>query len=123
MQINAGFNGTRIYFADQPNLRDKQIEKIEIYVQGVGYAPSGLPNNAQTSTYLTLSNSDGNEFMQNISTLDILGIMRLQGSGTFNGTFTFAPTKVVFTKSFLSFINGHPTPLANGVIMFGVYYK
>lgn len=124
LKVPAGFTGSRIYFADQPNLRNKIIEKIEVY-NTLNNAPSGLPTDLENNTYFTFANDKGNEFLQNISSFDIIGIYRRNAKmQTFNGTFLFTPQSIVFTKSFISFPpNSSGVPSASYSVCVGVYYK
>jgi len=123
LKVPANTNSTRLYFQDQPNLRDKQIEKIEFY-NGISYAPSGVSCTlAEQTAFVTFADSNGDEFIQNMSIHEITGIQVFNAlANTFNFPFAFEPKNIVFPKSFVSYSVAAVVPTAYSLI-FGVYYK
>lgn len=126
LKVPANTSSSRFYFQDQPNLRNKIIEKIEYYDGiSVPFAPSGLPNTGLVSAYLTLADGNGNDFIQDINIYELNGIYSKFTNGnpiSFNAPFTIKPRNIVFTKSFISLSSVLALPNAYS-ICFGVYYK
>lgn len=126
LKVPANTNSTRLYFQDQPNLRNKIIEKIEYYdARSVPFAPSGVSNNGLISAFLTLADASGNDFVQDINIYEINAIYSKFIGGnpiSFNAPFTLKPRNIVFTKSYVSLSTPNPIPSAYS-ICFGVYYK
>lgn len=126
LKVPANTNSTRVYFQDQPNLRNKIIEKIEIYSSfAFPNAPSGVSNSLTSlEAFLTLSDSSGNDFIQDLNVWEINGIYYLTNSvpQNFNAPFCLKPKNVVFTKSYISYAISNPSINAYS-ICFGVYYK
>jgi hypothetical protein len=124
LQVPANSPNQKFYFADQPLLRDKIIEKIECYNNGtIQTAPSGYSSvQPNLNSYVTFATDNGREFIQNIPTWELIGINRTDSWQTLNGTFTFGPRRIVFPKSYV--LINTPTPIANTYsYIFGVYYR
>ena len=123
--VPANSPNQRFNFADQPLLRDKAIEKIECYNFGAvlqspqGYAV-GLPT---PNAYVTFATENGNEFIQNISAIELNGTLSYSGGfTTTNGGFTIGLRKIVFPKSYITYSAPAPVGTAYSFV-FGIYYK
>jgi hypothetical protein len=123
LQIPANSPNQRFSFTDQPLLRDKAIEKIEIYnFNGVYLSPAGynvaLPTN---NVYVTFATDGGDEFIQNIAAVEI-NAFTSTGLATINGGFSIGLRKIIFPKSYVTFNVAAPlgTPYS---FLFGIYYK
>lgn len=126
--IPANSPNQRFNIPDQPLLRDKAIEKIEVYNNLlIGAAPNGttclLPTN---SAYLTFADQSGFEFIQNQLYWEFNG---LYGNGnanansfTINGTFNIGLRKIVFPKSYITFNSSNPS-INPYTILLGIYYR
>lgn len=123
LKVLANTNSTRLYFQDQPNLRDKTIEKIEFYDR-ITLSPTGLNSGVGVqSSFVTFADSNGDEFIQNINIHELNGIYGNANTvNTFNKPFTILPRKIVFPKSFVSYSVPNPVPFAYS-ILFGIYYR
>jgi hypothetical protein len=127
LKVPANTTSTRVYFQDQPNLRNKIIEKVEFYDSFLlPNAPSGVANNlSQPTSFITFADGTGNEFVQEMNIFELIGFLSVPENGvpnSFNAPFTFKPRNIVFTKSYVSY--SFPNPLAFAYsICFGVYYK
>lgn len=124
--IAANSANTKYFFPEQPLLRGKLIDKIEYYPSaGADPAPSG--NSAGITvqtTFLTLVDENGDEFVQSLPIAEILGMFagftnRIEN---FNGPFTMSPRRIVWTKSYISYPASNSLP-NNFSALFGVYYK
>ena len=127
LKVPANTSSTRIYFQDQPNLRNKIIEKVEFYDSfSVPNAPSGLSNaTTQPTVFCTFVDPSGSEFVQDINLYELTGILSRPENGSpnsFNAPFTFKPRNIVFTKSYVAYSFSNPLVTAYS-ICFGVYYK
>lgn len=127
LKVPANTTSTKFYFQDQPNLRNKLIEKIEFYGSGAfEIAPSGTQNSTiAPASFVTFADSTGNDFIQDLNIYELQGILERpvnSNPASFNGPFTFKPRSIVFTKSFVSISAPNPG-VAAASICFGVYYK
>lgn len=126
LKVPANTTSTRVYFADQPNLRNKLIEKVEWYdSSAVPFGPSGLSNDVTNrNTFITLADKSGDEFVQDMSIYEITGIRSREQNlvNNFNAPFTIVPRNIVWTKSYVSFPVSNPA-LGAYTILIGVYYK
>lgn len=123
--VPANSPNQRFNFPDQPLLRDKAIEKIECYNFGAvllspqGYAV-GLPS---SNAYVTFATDNGNEFIQNISALELNGTLSYSGGyTTINGGFNIGLRKIVFPKCYITYSTAQPVGTAYSFV-FGIYYK
>jgi hypothetical protein len=112
----------KISFQDQPLLRDKAIYCVQ-WIQGIATSPSGNPVQlASANVFLTLATDNGNEFVQNQPFPENSPINNFGSYVNFNGSIAFAPRKVVFPKSFITYSVSSPLGIQYS-ILFGVYYK
>lgn len=125
--IPANSPNQKFNFPDQPLLRDKAIEKIECYNFGgnISESPQGYPLTLPTSNiYVTFATDNGNEFIQNISAIELNPINGYSAGAyiNMNGGFTIGLRKIVFPKSYITFSTSVSigTPYSFG---FGIYYK
>jgi hypothetical protein len=126
--IPANSPNQRFNIPDQPLLRDKAIEKIEVYNNLlIGKAPNGtncqLPTN---SAYLTFADQSGFEFIQNQLYWEFNGLYGNANadanSFTINGTFNIGLRKIVFPKSFVTFNSSNPSNNPYTILL-GIYYR
>ena len=123
--VPANSPNQRFNFPDQPLLRDKAIEKIECYNFSVTVAlsPQGYPVALPTqNVYVTFATNNGNEFIQNISGLELTGTLAYAGITSINGGFNIGLRKIVFPKSYITFSAAAPVGFAYSFV-FGIYYK
>lgn len=126
LQIPAGSPNQKFNFPDQPLLRDKAIEKIEVYNNSTNcltLSPAGyttlVPN---FNAYLTLVTDNGREFVQNILIWELIGVNAIASFMVMNGGFDIAPRKIVWPKSYITYNTGTVAG-ATYSWCFGVYYK
>jgi hypothetical protein len=120
--VPAGSPNQKISFQDQPLLRDKAIYCVQ-WIQGIATSPSGNPVQlASANVFLTLATDNGNEFIQDQPFPENSPINNLGSYVNFNGSVIFAPRKVVFPKSYITYSVSSPL-LIQYSILFGVYYK
>lgn len=123
--VPANSPNQRFNFPDQPLLRDKAIEKIECYNFGaVALSPQGYAVGLPTSNcYVTFATDNGNEFIQNISAIELNGTLSYSGGyTTTNGGFNIGLRKIVFPKSYITYSSATPVGTAYSFV-FGIYYK
>jgi hypothetical protein len=123
--VPANSPNQRFNFPDQPLLRDKAIEKIECYNFSVTVAlsPQGYPVALPTpNVYVTFATENGNEFIQNISGIELTGTLSYAGITSINGGFNIGLRKIVFPKSYITFSTASPVVGAYSFV-FGIYYK
>ena len=123
--VPANSPNQRFNFPDQPLLRDKAVEKIECYNFSVAVAlsPQGYPVALPTpNVYVTFATNNGNEFIQNISGIELTGTLSYAGITSINGGFNIGLRKIVFPKSFITFSAAAPVGAAYSFV-FGIYYK
>ena len=120
--VPANSPNQKISFPDQPLLRDKAIYCVQ-WIQGIATSPSGnTVQLASANVFLTLATDGGNEFVQNQPFPENSPINNLSSYVNFNGSVIFAPRKVVFPKSFITYSVSSPLVIQYS-ILFGVYYK
>lgn len=120
--VPAGSPNQKISFQDQPLLRDKAIYCVQ-WIQGIATSPSGNPVQlASANVFLTLATDNGNEFIQDQPFPENSPINNLGSYVNFNGSVIFAPRKVVFPKSYITYSVSSPLGIQYS-ILFGVYYK
>ena len=126
LQIPANSPNQKFNFPDQPNLRDKAIEKIEIYNNSslcLATAPSGFTTTVPNfNAYLTLVTDNGNEFVQNILVWELIGVNAYASFMTTNNGFNIALRKIVWPKSYITYNLGTVAG-ATYSWCFGIYYK
>ena len=123
--VPANSPNQRFNFPDQPLLRDKAIEKIECYNFGaVALSPQGYAVGLPTpNAYVTFATDNGNEFIQNISAIELNGTLSYAGGYlSINGGFNIGLRKIVFPKSYVTFASASPVGTAYSFV-FGIYYK
>ena len=123
--VPANSPNQRFNFPDQPLLRDKAVEKIECYNFSVTVAlsPQGYPVALPTpNVYVTFATNNGNEFIQNISGIELTGTLSYAGITSINGGFNIGLRKIVFPKSYITFSAAAPVGAAYSFV-FGIYYK
>lgn len=120
--VPAGSPNQKISFQDQPLLRDKAIYCVQ-WIQSIATSPSGNPVQlASANVFLTLATDGGNEFIQNQPFPENSPLNNLTSYVNFNGSVIFAPRKVVFPKSYITYSVSSPLGIQYS-ILFGVYYK
>lgn len=120
--VPAGSPNQKISFQDQPLLRDKAIYCVQ-WIQSISTSPAGNPVQlASANVFLTLATDGGNEFIQNQPFPENSPLNNLTSYVNFNGSVIFAPRKVVFPKSYITYSVSSPLGIQYS-ILFGVYYK
>jgi hypothetical protein len=120
--VPANSPNQKISFQDQPLLRDKAIYCVQ-WIQSIATSPSGNPVQlASANVFLTLATDGGNEFIQNQPFPENSPLNNLTSYVNFNGSVIFAPRKVVFPKSYITYSVSSPLGIQYS-ILFGVYYK
>ena len=125
-------------FPDIPFLREKYITGIALSINAYGVTSGKnnigyvIPQNTMFSSFLTLVNNDGIQFIQNMP-LDELVCQSYQqnnnvtssnnylNSYNTNGLISFKPVNIVWTKSYIYF--PVVTSLSNYCCQFNVYYQ
>ena len=72
--------------------------------------------------YCIIESNNGNEFIQNISGIELTGTLSYAGITSINGGFNIGLRKIVFPKSYITFSAAAPVGAAYSFV-FGIYYK
>ena len=123
-------------FPDIPTLRDRKVVAIQAKLSIIDVNSSKANNNLSLATqtansycFLTLIDTKGNAFIQNLPLAELITTVNQTGSSATtatgnlrnnNGLFVIKPTTIAWSKCFLSFPTA--TGTANLCSLFNVFY-
>ena len=126
--FNVGDTQRQFNFPDNPKLRDVNLEGIETYsVNTLPVNPNGVSGVLDiylTTTFVTLENYAGRQFVKDMPMLDFITNSFFTATNSVeNWNKKFAGQRVNWPKSYITFNDLGVVPVKNFAWQFSIFYK